>query len=217
MAFKNSDDYQKTEEEIILYINKHLNLEFSNENKYLELNKDQVWFKVKPCALITDQNQKITSILSVKSQFLECSLRKDHPYWSHILKFSLYLFAAGLDQGYLCLCQLSHEKEAVTKFISALTIEDSYLLNKKISYSLQPKLTGMKPLEISYQVLEVWKNDHKKDTPITVWKIKIDVQQFSLVIDDVASWWSNHLTESPELNKKEYKLAKKSINKAKNI
>ncbi|WP_216083098.1 hypothetical protein [Candidatus Mycoplasma haematohominis] len=213
MGFNNSDDYRRTEEEIILYINKYLELDFTTEQKYLEFNKNKVWFRARPNAITIDQNQKITSVLSIKSQFLERALWRDHPYWSHVLQLSLYLFLAGIDQGYLCLCQLSYEKEAITEFKSQLEMEDSYLLNQNISYYLRPKLNDMQALPISYQITEVWKNNHKKDTPLTIWKIKINFQQFSTVIDDISEWWDSYLTDSPELTKKEKRQAKKAMKK----
>ncbi|OAL10767.1 hypothetical protein A6V39_01750 [Candidatus Mycoplasma haematobovis] len=159
------------------------------------------------------------SILEIKTMTDAGSKKMDSRFsdipLSYLLQIALYLYLRKVDIGWICITYLHHDNW------SSL---ESLLLNTKISlYSgeqetksgiIESLIEEIGECEFEYQILEAYVNNFLEDNELILFKVRINLEKYDVLIRKLCSWYDKHKYESPDMTDEELN---KFISKNKNL
>lgn len=204
---------QQLDKNFISYVTKKYDVFDASEEGYLSYlggvpDGEEISFQGNTLSILeiktmTDANSKKT-----EARFYDIPL-------SYLLQIALYLYLRQVDIGWVCITYLHHDN---------WNSIESLLLNTKITLfgGEQEKKKGIieslikevGDCEFEYQILESYVNNFVEDNELILFKVRIDLEKYDILIRKLCSWYDKHKYESPDMTDEELS---KFIAKNKNL
>lgn len=206
---KKQEKYRTIEEKIKSYIEKNLNKTWINYplEKYDVFESNEILGGV-PDGEERDKDGKTISILEIKTitdiRNQNRSNRFYIPPINYQLQLALYLYLKGIDTGYICICFMNTENWDdldTIKLNSPLT--KYFSKSQTFSGNLISWIESIGECAYEYELVEAYCNDFLNDNETIVFKVRINMEKYKIILEKLCKWFTENKHQSPTLLDKE--------------